>query len=441
MHIIFLLFLFFLSTIAKDKETKKFTVEHFPIGTQSAPQNSEITLTLIQRFQQYNWSSKNSNNKNDKLDKNIQSPKSAKFSLDGKKLYIQSLERKETPVYSTETFEKLNVIKHKFTEKDSSLFQNQITVFDYDYKYRTSKFNIFKGSPVECCLSHNGKYLWVTYYKRNYDKNAVNPSAVAIIDTQTDSIVRVMPTGPLPKMIACSPDNKWIAITHWGDNTIGLININSDNVNNFQYTKHIVVDYQLKLNFSPEEKIDRDSACGLCLRGTVFTPDSKYLLVGRMGGGGISVYDMINQQFLGTVFGMLNNIRHLVIQNNELYISSNGGGTVQKTNLQNFLQSVLTSKKKIISYSDWKSAKVGYGVRTIEVTKSGKYIFACVNGENKISIIRSSDMKVIAEIGADSFPVGMALSPDESLLTVTSQGKPEVGGGNSVMIYKIEYQK
>ena len=49
-------------------------------------------------------------------------------------------------------------------------------------------------------------------------------------------------------------------------------------------------------------------------------------------------------------------------------------------------------------------------------------------------------MKVVAEISADSYPVGMDISADDKELIVTSQGK-STGGGNSVMIFKIEYKK
>ncbi len=46
-------------------------------------------------------------------------------------------------------------------------------------------------------------------------------------------------------------------------------------------------------------------------------------------------------------------------------------------------------------------------------------------------------MKIIAEISADSFPVGMDISSDGKFLIVTSQGKYNRGGGDSVMVYKI----
>lgn len=48
-------------------------------------------------------------------------------------------------------------------------------------------------------FSHRGRYLWVPYYRRSFDINAQDPSAVAVIDTRTDSIVRMFETGPLPK--------------------------------------------------------------------------------------------------------------------------------------------------------------------------------------------------------------------------------------------------
>jgi DNA-binding beta-propeller fold protein YncE len=49
-------------------------------------------------------------------------------------------------------------------------------------------------------------------------------------------------------------------------------------------------------------------------------------------------------------------------------------------------------------------------------------------------------MKVVAQCPADSYPVGMDISSDGKTLIVTSQGKSG-DGGNSVMVYKIEYSQ
>ncbi|MBK8803076.1 MAG: hypothetical protein IPN71_13675 [Fibrobacteres bacterium] len=49
-------------------------------------------------------------------------------------------------------------------------------------------------------------------------------------------------------------------------------------------------------------------------------------------------------------------------------------------------------------------------------------------------------MAVVATIQADSYPVGMDLSPDGKWLVVTAQGHTD-GGGNSVMVYRVETER
>lgn len=410
-----------------------YEVKYFDIGTESSPDESELNIKLVKRFQHYNAKS---NHKDDVYDITIESPKSIKINNELGKFYIHSLEGYATSVYSLNTLERIGRIKYNFTDANSHLF-NDTSVFGYKFRTKEKELNIFKGKPVESCFSHNGKYLWVTFYRRSFDLNAVDPSAVAIIDTETDKIVRVMPTGPLPKMIASSPDNKYVAITHWGDNTIGLVDISSENPEDFNYLKHLVVGKKLKLEYGNDEKIDRDKDCGYCLRGTVFTPDSKYLLVGRMGGGGIAVFNVETREYIRTIWGMQSNIRHLEINNGYLYIGTNVSGYVQKAKLDELIDFAVNTKDS--KFTKWESIYIGTGVRTIKVSKDGKYVFAAVNNLSKVVAIRTSDMKKVAEIGADSFPVGMALSEDGKYLMVSSQGRYKVGGGHSVMVFEIIY--
>ncbi|MEQ8361073.1 MAG: hypothetical protein RH860_16390 [Cytophagales bacterium] len=436
MRYLIITLLIIISNVLSAQTEVEYEVINTPIGTKSSPAEAEVKLELIERFQHYNSRTASSN---DHFDKNINSPKSALFSPDDKKLYVQSLEGYETLVYSADSFEKIKVIEHIFDKDDTLLFQDTL-VFDYKYRYRRSDFNIFSGKPVESTFSHDGKYLWVTYYRRSFDRNAVSPSGVAIINTENDSIVRVMPTGPLPKMIAASPNNKYVAVTHWGDNTIGIIDISSNDPQTFRYVKQFVVDKKMKLDFDPEEKVDRDNGCGFCLRGTVFTPEGDYLMIGRMGGnGGIAIFNMDSLEYIGSVWGMKINIRHLVINNDWLILSSNIPGYVQKAKYQDVINARLNCESKMCYFKEWESVFAGKGLRTISASSDGKYIFACANNESKIAVVRSSDMKVISEIPVDSFPVGMDLSNNDKLLVVTSQGRSSVGGGNSVMVFKVEY--
>lgn len=370
----------------------------------------------------------------------INSPKSITYSKDGSKFYVNSLEGYTTIVFDSKSLKKLKEIRHEFTASNNKLFKdNENSVFDYKFKQTKAEYNHFLGKPVESCLSHDGKYLWVTYYRRDWDPKAESPSAVAIIDTEKDEIVRVMPSGPLPKMIACSGDNKYIAVTHWGDNTVGLIDVSSDNPMDFKYVSHIIVDNRLSMNFSASS--DRDSDCGNCLRGTVFTPDNKKILIAKMGGNGIAVIDVETKKYLGTITGSYLNLRHLVINQGYLVLSSNKFGIVQKAKLEDIFAQKFNEQNQIV-YTNWETVSVGPGARTIDITEDGKYVFACVNNACKVAVVDALTMKKIAEVDAAQFPVGMALSPDGKQLITTSQGKDAVpGSGNTVMVFEVVYDK
>jgi len=414
----------------------KIKVCHPAIGVASTPTNSTVKLALIARKKAYKVCSKH---EADIYDSDINSPKSVEILEEAGKFYVNNLEGGETVVYDLRTFRKLKVIKHTFTQAEASLFGKDLP-FGYSFRKNRLHPNVFIGKPVEGTFSHKKRYLWITYYRRSYDTNAQEPSAVAIIDTKKDEIVRVMPCGPLPKMIATSHNNKLIAITHWGDNTVSLIDMSSNNVKDWKYLKKIVVGYQMKLNYDNSTQVNRDANCGYCLRGTAFTPDDKYLLIGKMGGGGIAVIDVEKMAYLRTVNGMSSNIRHLIVTNNTLYLSANTWGLVQKTPLKEFLAFLSEDKSGQKEYTNWKTCKVGEGARTISVTGDEKYIFAAVNKSSKVVVVRCADMQKICEIDADSFPVGLSLTANGSLVIVSSQGKDTYKGtGNSVLIYKALY--
>jgi DNA-binding beta-propeller fold protein YncE len=428
------LFFFFQAIEAKNANT---IVSHPEIGTISTPDDAEVKLLLKARIKAYSSVVKDTN---DYYDTDINSPKSVEIFETAGKFYVNSLEGCETIVYDLHTLKKLKVIKHTFSPSKSYLFTNELP-FGYTYSDRTSNPNIFSGKPVECTFTHNKKYLWVTYYRRSYDTNAQEPSAVAIIDTETDTIVRVMPCGPLPKMIAASHNNKYVAITHWGDNTVSLVDISSDKVSDWKFVKQVVIDYKMTLSYNDSIPVNRDENCGHCLRGTTFTPDDKYLFVGKMGGGGgIAIIDMDKMKYVRTVEGMRTNLRHLVVTDSTIYASANSWGIVQKTSLAKFLQFVKEDTSKKQKYTQWDECAIGVGARTISVTKDEKYIFAAVNNSAKVAVIRSEDMKKICEVDADSFPVGLSLTDEGDYVIVTAQGREGyTGTGNSVMIYKVDY--
>ncbi len=405
------------------------------IGTKVNSIDNKLEVTLSHRTQAYRMRTEQ---ETDRYDSAINSPKSVIFHPTEQKYYVESLEGYKTVVFDAQTHLKIKEIQHSFFSGAAVFKNNESTLFDYTYPETIKNPNQFSGKPVESCISPNGKWLFVPYYRRSFDKNAQFPSAMAIISTEKDEIVRVMPTAPLPKMVAVSPDGKWLAVTHWGDNTVGIIDISSDQPMDFKYQHLLEVDKRIKLDLSQTEIVDRDNNCGNCLRGTTFTPDSKYLLVAKMGGNGdIGIFRTVDFSKVGNILGLKVNIRHLVVDEENIYMSVNKSGHVDKVNWQDVRYHFNPEKEKKITVKVNASAFVGSGARTIAMDPKKEYMFAAVNNACKIVAIRMSDWKVVLEIAADPFPVGLAVSPDGKQLIATAQGK-ENNGGNSVMIYTLK---
>lgn len=413
------------------KGTDKKQVIHPALGTSVTSTDGALRITLDGRKQNYGGRPANTR------DVSILSPKSVNIHPSGSKYYVNSLEGGITVVYDARTAHKIKVISHKIGAEHANLWAPSSNLYTFRHQYKQPRH--FMGKPVESTFSHNGRYLWVPYYRRSFDINAQDPSAVAIIDTKTDCIVRLMDTGPLPKMIATSPDGKYVAISHWGDNTVGLIDISSANPKDWKHITYFTVDKKLELNYSLTTPVNRDSNSGNALRGTVFTPDGRYLLVGCMGGnGGIAVIDIQQRKYLGKLYGMMSNMRHLVISHGYLYLSINNAGYVQRLPLKEVLAGISKLNGKSTTLTGWQNCKVGGGARTLELSPDGRYAYVACNTASKLCVVDTRTMKQIAEIDVDSFPVGLDVSPTGALIFVTGQGrKGHPGSGNALDIFRV----
>src|SRR5688500_9896495 len=98
------------------------------MGTASTEEDG-VKLTLVHRFQNYD---KNPVDAGDVHDDAVYSPKSARYSADGKKVYVNSLEGFTTVVYDAAKLERIKVIKHVFGEAEKGLFL-ETDVFDYQW--------------------------------------------------------------------------------------------------------------------------------------------------------------------------------------------------------------------------------------------------------------------------------------------------------------------
>ncbi|KPK12618.1 MAG: hypothetical protein AMJ68_01645 [Acidithiobacillales bacterium SG8_45] len=404
-----------------------------PIGVSASGTSDAlgtVRLTLIARFQHYN---PRPADPADHFDRYIFSPKSVRFLSDGSKAYVNALEGYTTVVYSPQQLKRTNVIIHRFKDRHASLFRDEDSPwlpFPADAPDRPNEFD---GKPVESALSIDEKYIWIPYYRRSFDALSVMPSAMAVVDTHADKIVRVMSTGPIPKYVVPSPDGKLLAVIHWGDNTVGFIDVSSGDVKTFRHGGLVTVGR--RINLDQIDKADRDHGCGFCLRGAVFSNDSRYLLVARMGGGGIAVIDTQQQRHIGTVRGMRQTPRHLVLSSDgeTLFMSSSFEGYVSAYQTRDL---ITAAQRKQATLRPSREAFTGLATRTIAISPDDRLIFAAVNKESKIVVLESKTLTKLLELPANSYPVGMAVTPDGHQLWVTAQGRKR-RGGNSVTVYRV----
>jgi DNA-binding beta-propeller fold protein YncE len=281
--------------------------------------------------------------------------------------------------------------------------------------------------------------LFAPYYRRDFDKKSVFPSAMAVIDTSDHKIKRVMSTGPIAKFVRASPRDRLLAVSHWGDNTVGLYDIASENPADFKAIALLVVEEQLPLT---GVSVDRDRDCGFCVRGLAFTPDDRYLFVSRMRKGGIAAFDLkVPKQpvYLGTLHGINPGPRDLEIthKGDYLYSSCNASGFVSKVKVAEVLELLAARESNFDKKKHFiQEVFVGLGARSIELSADESNLFVAVNNTSELISVDAESMSIVSRIGVDSFPVGLGLSPDDSQIWITSQGKKGLGG-NSVSSYLI----
>lgn len=410
-----------------------YSADNLPQVVHSAKGDTSLFLINRGKRHQYKGGPKES------LDRDVFSPKSVTFSRDGRYFYINSLEGCKTVIYDAATLDKLGTINYSFTSGEGSLWTPASGYYPFNH-YPDGASRRFSGKPVESTWSHDGRYLWVPFYRRTFDLNAQDPSAIAVIDTHNDNkIVKMMETGPLPKMVATSPDGRTLAVTHWGDNTVGLIDISSPDPSKWRHRPPVTVGKKLNLDLPLDSAVNRDANSGRLLRGTVFTPDGRYLLVSGMGGP-LSVIDVKGGKYLGAI-NELYGVRHLAIRDRNLYGSQNAAGSVFKVSLDSVISAIdrakTTYNKTIKLRGPIKRCKVGGGARTLEVSPDGRLLFVACNSASAVYVVEASTMKVIDSIRVDSYPVGLAISPDGHRLVVTSQGR-QGHGGNAVNVFDIK---
>ena len=322
-------------------------------------------------------------------------PKSVIISKDGTKAYSMNLEG--LSVYAFD-------VQSKKIDWKIVFFPTPAKGWDYKNKKPISSY---AEKPVEGALSHNGKFLWVslhngesvvvidTDFKTEF-KGSVMKAKLYRGDSKKYEIVSVkkIPVGKTPKVIAVSPDEKWVYIANWHSHTVSVIDTES-----YEEIK------QIKVTRVP--------------RGMAFTPDGKYCYIANMGDSILSLVDVNANHKVIKTFYVGVTPRHVVISpdGKYLYISLNQAGEVVKFSIET---------GKVI-----KKKYVGSNPRTLALSGDGKHILVVQYYDQLVSLMSAESLEILEKYPTGTHPVGVTFTPDDSEAWVVNYSS------STISVFKI----
>lgn len=252
-----------------------------------------------------------------------------------------------------------------------------VVLSDFGFKNFSGSY---KGAPVEGAFSPDGKYLYFTNYamygkglsKEGHDTcspaSGYDASFLSRINLETKKIDAMYQVGSVPKVVAITPDNKYILVSNWCSYTVTVIGVESG-------------------------KTIKSIKIGRYPRGIAISENSRYAYIAEMGGSHIHRVDLTD--FSKVLIPIGSNPRAVVISpdGNKLYVTMNISGKVQAWDL--------TTNKTI------KSVKTGEAARSLDISSDGSALFVVNFKSDTLSKVRTSDMKVLQTIKVCNEPIGV----------------------------------
>jgi YVTN family beta-propeller protein len=274
--------------------------------------------------------------------------------------------------------------RHSVTVYDSRSMRLVATVDD---AVRLSDFGVSghpgvsRGAPVEAAFSPDGRYAYVSNYSMYGNgfgpegSDTCSPSSgysrsfVYRIDLRTNEIDDVYRVGAVPKVVATTPDGRFVLVSNWCTWDLSVISTRRG-----REVKRIPI--------------------GAYPRGIAVSPNGRAAYVAVMGGSDLIRVDLRNFSKRSISVG---SGPRAVVQSPSgryLYVTLNAEGRVAKVDLR----------------SGRTVAKVATGSapRSLAMAPDGRALYVVNYESNTVSKVRTSDMKVLQTIDACADPIGIA---------------------------------
>jgi YVTN family beta-propeller protein len=246
---------------------------------------------------------------------------------------------------------------------------------------------------VEVAFTKQGRFVWISLlraggvvvldtkgqlragptFKRTTVINSANKTKRALN-------LRFIPTGEQPKVLAVSPDEKWVFVSNWRGSGVAVID-----------TKKMATVKHIRTGELP--------------RGICFSKNCAY--VANFGSNTISEIDLTSLKRKRTIRDVGRNPRHLVMAEDEksFYVSNHGEKHVRRIDIETGRTVEMCS--------------VGTEPRTICFSRNRNFLFVTNYKANSLSVVDLKSMSSILDIDTLRKPVGASFDSSADTLWVT----------------------
>jgi DNA-binding beta-propeller fold protein YncE len=316
--------------------------------------------------------------------------KSVLFNSDGSRLYAMNLEGMSIYEFDRSSRKVNREFKFKPTKG---------TGWDYE---KDKPIPSYQEKPVEACLSHNDKLLWVSLHNAEgivpirvdsleANRHVPGDQPVKKItvtypgSTLKDSLdVPLIKTGKTPKVISRTADNNYLLVSNWHSYTVSVLKMDKD-----QY---------------PFGKVISTIPVSSIPRGIAVDDKNKKSYVAIMGGATLEVINNDTWK-KDTSMNVASNPRHIVIDTSgHLFVSYNKLARIACVDLAtgNTLFTAPTHTQP----------------RTIVLSKNQKFLFVTCYSGDTLDVFKINDDSFVktASLPCKGHPVGVDIFEDDNNL-------------------------
>lgn len=234
------------------------------------------------------------------------------------------------------------------------------------------------SDPEQFALSRDGKRLFVA----NEDS-----ATLSVVDVANGTIVQRVPVGREPEGVAVTPDGRWVLVTNESDNSVSIIDTGT-------------------------LKIVKSVQVGKRPRDVAFTPDGRTAYVS--GEFDASVYRMTLPQGepVERVVELRKEARPMGIlldaARNQLYVSTGRGGSVAVID---------SARNKLVT-----EVQVGTRPWGIALSKDGRWLYTANGPSDDITVVDTSTLRAVRHVSVGRSPWGVVVGPEPPASQRSSEG-------------------